>query len=693
MGFDRRTFLKITAGAGAGIMVTPVPWKLLDDVSIWSQNWSWIPVPARGASTYAEVFSKMDPFGVPMKIRKVGDLPVRVLPLPAHPLGGGLSPLSIAEVQMLYSPGRLRRPLLRGADGKLAEISWPQASKKLQDELKKAGGKTAFISGDETSSVTEVLSAFANALGSADMYLMPSEAQSAAKAAELMGIDARLGYDIEQSDHLLAIGANILENWGTVLRNRRVFAKSRPHSFRKSGSDREETSDRVSLVYAGPVQNNTAAVAVDWLPIYPGTEGILALGIANMLILAGKTAPARDFEEFKTLASAYTPEKIAELTGVDGKKLEAEVARLLGAQKPLLIVGSAAGGGAAPIMAGVAVNALLGNINEPGGLVLLPKAAKVLKGASSLAEIHRNDLTKFFERGEKPALLLIHEANPVFALPDARACAEALKAVPFKVCFSTFMDETAALCDLVLPLGMGLERLDDVETPYGSGKIGYCISTAVGRPNAGVLNTANVVLNIARRLGNDLGFELYADILRAKAGLHGKSDFDPMAGGFAAESAERAKTGAFSFRPEVLDKALAPDKPQGKLRLAVYDRASLGTAKTGIPPYNNKTLRADELAGRLMSVLLNRATAARNNLADGDKVSLEAGGRKISARVRVFEGIIDDTAGVCRGFGHTALDEFSRDKGANVMEVVRPVSEPETGLSFWAKAGVDINKA
>ncbi|MDR3177020.1 MAG: molybdopterin-dependent oxidoreductase [Desulfovibrio sp.] len=682
--------MKIAAGASAGIMVTPVPWKLLDDVSIWSQNWSWIPVPARGASTYAEVFSKMDPFGVPMKIRKVGGLPVRVLPLPEHPLGGGLSPLSIAEVQMLYSPGRLRRPLLRGADGKLTEISWPQASKKLQDELKNAGGKAAFISGDETSSVTEVLSAFANALGSEDMYLMPSEAQSAAKAAELMGIDARLGYDIEQSDHLLAVGANILENWGTVLRNRRVFANSRPHSFRKDGG--EETGDSLSLVYAGPVQNNTAAVAGAWLPVYPGTEGILALGMANMLIEAGKTVAARDFEEFKALASAYTPEKTAELTGVDGKKLEAEVARLLTAQKPLLIVGSSAGGGAGPIMAGVAVNALLGNINKPGGLVLLPKAAKVLKGASDLAEIYRNDLIKFFEREEKPALLLIHEANPAFALPNAQACAAALKAVPFKVCFSTFMDETAALCDLILPLGMGLERLDDVETPYGSGKIGYCISTAVGRPDAGVLNTANVILNIARRLGKDLGFELYADILKAKAGLYGKGG-DPLAGGFAVESAERAEAGAFSFRPEVLGKALAPDEARGKLRLAVYGRASLGTDKTGIPPYNNKTLRADELAGSLMSVLLNRATAARNNLADGDKVSLESGGGKIVARVRVFEGIINDTAGVCRGFGHTALDEFSRDKGANVMEVVRPVPEPETGLNFWAKAGVDIKKA
>jgi len=388
-------------------------------------------------------------------------------------------------------------------------------------------------------------------------------------------------------------------------------------------------------------------------------------------------------------------EKTAELTGADPKKLEAEVGKLLAAQKPLLIVGAGAGSGAgaAAVMAGVAVNALLGNINRPGGISLLPKAGKMLKRALTASEICRNDLTKFFERKEKPALLIIHEANPAYALPNPEACKTAIAAVPFKVSFSTFMDETAALCDLILPLGMGLERLDDAETPHGSGGISYSISTAASRPGAGVGNTANVILNVARRIGKDLGYELYEDLLRAKARLYDKSSFESLAAGYAAESDEKVEAEAFSFKPEILGKALAPDKAQGKLRLAAYVRASLGTAKTGIPPYNNKTLRADELEGNLMSVLLNRATAARNKLADGDKVSLEAGGKKIAARVRVFEGVINDTAGVCLGFGHTALDEFSRNKGANVMELVTAVPEPETGLNFWSKVGVDINKA
>jgi anaerobic selenocysteine-containing dehydrogenase len=302
-------------------------------------------------------------------------------------------------------------------------------------------------------------------------------------------------------------------------------------------------------------------------------------------------------------------------------------------------------------------------------------------------------LTQFFARKEKPALLVIHEANPIYSLPNPEACKVALKAVPFKVSFSTFMDETSALCDLVLPLSMGLERVDDAETPYGSGKISYCVSAMVSKPVAGVLNTGNVILSVARRLGKDLGFELYEDLLRAKSRLYDKSSFESLAAGYAAESDEKVEAGAFSFKPEILDKALAFNGSKGKVRLAAYVRASLGTAKTGIPPYNNKTLRADELHGSLMSVLLNGATAVRNKLADGDRVFLEAGGKKIAARVRLFEGVINDAVGVCLGFGHSALDEFSQNKGANVMELVAAAPEPETGLNFWSKAGVDIYKA
>ncbi|MDR1947176.1 MAG: molybdopterin-dependent oxidoreductase [Desulfovibrio sp.] len=695
MGLDRRTFIKFAAGAGAGVMLTPIPWKLLDDSAIWTQNWPWIPSLEDGENTYVYAFSKSDPSIVPIQVRKVNGRPVRILPVPGHPLGGGVSALSAAEAQMLHSPARLRRPLLRGQDGKLQEISWPQASNVLLDEIRKAGAKTAFISGDENSSVIEVISALAGALGSGDVYLMPSDAQDAAVAASLAGIGARIGYDLESSDHVLALGANILENWGTVMRNRRIFKNARPHSFRKAGEKQGAGAASLFLAYAGPLQTNTAAVADLWLPLYPGTESVLALGIAHLLLAAGKTCAADDFDAFREFVAGFTPEKTAGITGVDAAKLKQEVEKLLAAKSPLVIVGSefGSGAGAVPVLAGLAVNALLGNVNKPGGLSLLPKSAPAFTEAASREDIHKKSLIRFLAAQEKPALLLIHDANPVYALPDPRKIREAIQAVPFKVAFNSFMDETAALCDLILPADMGLERMDDVETPYGSGKASYCISAPATKAQAGVLNAGNTLLQTARRLDKALGFNTYEDVLKSKAAQYGKVGFDDLAAGVPALSEEKATVSSFSFKADILKQAPAAEAGGGALRLAPYVRMSLGTAVTGIPPYNNKTLRADELDGTLMSVMLNRATAVKHKVAAGDKVVLEAGGKKITAKVRIFEGVMNDTAGVCLGFGHSEFDEFSKNKGHNVMELMSALPEPGTGLDLWCRTGVDIKKA
>lgn len=52
MGSARRDFLKFSVGAVAGLGLSPVPWKLLDDTSIWTQNWSWTPKLPRGEVSF-----------------------------------------------------------------------------------------------------------------------------------------------------------------------------------------------------------------------------------------------------------------------------------------------------------------------------------------------------------------------------------------------------------------------------------------------------------------------------------------------------------------------------------------------------------------------------------------------------------------------------------------------------------------
>lgn len=694
MVFDRRGFMKFMAGASVGVMATPVPWKLLDDVSIWSQNWPWIPSNEKGESTYTYAVSKVCPSGAPMKVRMVGGRPVRVLPVDDHPLGGGVTALSVAEVQMMYSPGRVLRPLKRGPDGGFIEVSWKEAFTLLTEKVKEAGNSVAVISGDENGTTTEVLSAFAKSLKSDDVFLMPSEGQCAAVAAKQMNIGAQFGYDIEKSDYVLSLGANLLESWGTVVRNRRIFKESRAHSF--AGNDKEPAPkrDRFTLTYAGPVQNATAAVAHNWLPIYPGTEGVLALGIASMLLAKGRMANAVDLAAFKTLLGKYTPDAVAKATGVDLKKLQGIVNELLSAKAPLVIVGSEfnQGGGSAPIMAGFAINALLGNINKVGGMRMLPPAVVTVPGADSREEIFQRDVVQWLAKSPRPAVLIMHEANPVYALPDPAGVKRALKGMPFKVSFTTFMDESAEECDLVLPIPVGIERVDDLVSPYGVGKTIYCVSTLSAEPQPDVIGTANTILHLARALGKDLGYQLYQDALKAKAIGYEKCSFEALVAGKASELDATVPVSGYSLRPDILGRALPLQEP-GKLTVAVCSKLSMGTAKTGIPPYNTKTLRASELEGSTMSVMMNGATAGKHNVRSGDTVEIDSGKNKIPAKLHVFEGIMNDTVAISLGFGHTALDEFSKDKGANVMELLKAAPEPSTGLAIWSKTGVKVNKA
>jgi anaerobic selenocysteine-containing dehydrogenase len=680
--------MKFMAGASVGIMATPLPWKVLDDVSIWTQNWPWIPSNQPGESTFVHATSKTCPSCVGMKVRLVNGRPVRALPNPEHPLGGGITSLAVAEVQMLHSPARVAKPLRRSSDGAYTEISWEEAEKIVLEKLKAAKGKTAFVSSDETGSVTEVLSGLAAGLGSDKVFFMPSDGQAAAKACELMGISAHMGYDLEHSDYVLAIGADILESWGTVARNRRIFAHSHPHP-------EKDAKANVTFAYAGPVQNNTAAVARPWLPILPGTEIFLALGIANQLIAKGNTTGGADFDGFTALAAKYTPEETARITGLPAKSVTAVVDSLLAAKAPLVIVGSPfnQGSGAAPLVVGFAVNALLGNINKKGGLTLLPDAPTAISTAKPRAEIYKNDLVAYLAGKDLPAVLVLHEANPLYALPDPETVKGAFAKIPFKVSCTSFMDESAAASDIVLPIAMGLERQDDICNPYGCGAVTYCDTTAAVSPPDGTPCAGSLYLGFANKLGIGLGASSWQDVLKMKAKAMG-ANFDILMKGQPLLGSAVVNAAGYSLRPTTLTKALSAPKP-GELRLTVYSKLALGTAKTGIPPFNTKTIRAQELSGSTMTVMMNKAAAARQNLTDGDpvRISLPGGGRSIAARLRVYEGVTPDTIAVCLGYGHTALDEFSQNKGANVMQLLTASTEPGTGLAAFANAVVVIAKA
>jgi anaerobic selenocysteine-containing dehydrogenase len=295
--------------------------------------------------------------------------------------------------------------------------------------------------------------------------------------------------------------------------------------------------------------------------------------------------------------------------------------------------------------------------------------------------------------GPRPAALVILEANPAFALPDPAAAAAFLKETPFKAAFACFLDETAALCDLVLPIPMGLERMDDLCNPYGCGSGIYCATLPVAQPGADARPTADILFFLTRQMGLDLAMASYEDLIRARA-VQMRANFDILAGGFPVVDESVVDFRSCSLRPDILSKAAAGClKKSGALSLAVWSKLNLGTPSTGIPPFNTKTLRSSELDGANMSVLLNSATAKAHGIREGRLIQVGAGGKSIRARAKIFEGVTDNTLAVCLGYGHTAFDGFSQGKGANVMELLRATAEEGTGLTVWHRTNVDVSNS
>ena len=693
---DRRGFLKFIGGAAVGTLATPVIWKGLDDISIWTQNWPWVPKLEYGNNdnTYIRTVSKISPAAEGTRIRLVGDRPVRVLGDVEHPLsGGGVSALAAAEVQLRYSPARLKRPLKKAPDGAFVSISWNEAEDLLARECEKCKNRSDFvcISGDENGSMNELFSGFAAHLGSDRFFLMPGDAQPAAAAWEIMGGKGRAGYDFPRSDFILAIGANVLETWGPVVGNRRAWGDARPL----------QGEPAMRLAYAGPVQNNTAAGADVWLPIKPGTELFLALGLANLLLAAGKNPIAPDLEPFRALAAAWTPEKTSLITGLPAAKLAEIRDLLLKAERPLVIAGSELdqGGGAAPIMAGIALNMLLDRINKDGGLRALPVSDPLVPRGFSYASLMRGDLGAYVAsvnsgRQAGPRVLMVYEANPVYALPDAAATDALFKKAAFSVSFSCFLDETAQLCDLVIPSALGLERFDDVAYPYGVGETVYSLARPVAEPLFESRPAGETLLNVASALNIDLGFSDVPALLRAKAEALG-ADWEALMEG-RAHTDRRTVDVLLAFRPDVLGKAAeaVPEAlPDGGLRLATVTRLSLGTAETAIPPFNTKTITQGELARNMLVARINGATARELGLRDGRAIVLSNASGAVRALVRIYEGVTDRTVALTTGFGHTAFDVYNEGKGMNVMRLFEVTPEPGTGLAVWRSPALKAVKA
>jgi len=339
---------------------------------------------------------------------------------------------------------------------------------------------------------------------------------------------------------VLSLGSGLLDSSCQLVHFARAQAVMR----------RGQPTLRAKIVHAGISMSRTAMNADEWLPVRPGSYAALALGLAHVLVrdeLYDRDfvaehgfgfEPFTDAEGvehagFRAQLERWTPEETARTCGVKAAVVERLAHELAGQRPSFVVSGSSeldATNGVATAMATHALNALLGAIDRPGGL-LVQRAAPLaewpeleldevaeaglaqprLDGAGGarfpLADTVLDALPEALLAGRPYELdtLLLYYSNPLYARPEGGRWREALARVPFVVTFSPFLDETASeVADLVLPDHSFLERWEDAAPAPSIGVPVFGIRQPVVEPLYDTRATGDVLIQLAGLISDEL---------------------------------------------------------------------------------------------------------------------------------------------------------------------------------------------
>jgi len=268
MKIGRRSFLSFLLGGAAGTALSPLPWKLMDDSSIWTQMWPWTPVPEDGEASYVNSSCTLCPGGCGISVRKIDDRAVKIEGMNGHPVNnGGLCILGLSGLQLLYGPTRVKTPLKRvgkRGQGRWEKISWKDAVSQVAETLgdlreKGQSHTVGFISDSDRGTVPRLFERFLAVYGSPNLMRPSSIIDSYELTLYLMqGAQALPGFDFENANFILSFGSGILDGWGSPVR---MF---------RANSTWCNTGGKV--IQIEPRLSNTAAKSDKWFPLIRGPK-------------------------------------------------------------------------------------------------------------------------------------------------------------------------------------------------------------------------------------------------------------------------------------------------------------------------------------------------------------------------------------------------------------------------------------
>jgi len=634
---------------------------------------------------------------------------------PKHPINQGkLCPRGQTGLQVTYHPDRIRTPLQRtGArgSGQFKEITWDDAIKQLVSQLaplhadKNNKHTFAFVSSPLRGQRATIVDTFAKSFGTAPTVFDFLDGD-VTKTANYW----TFGYgaatpDIANSNYVISFGADFLGTWNSPV------AQSIGYGTMRKG----RPGQRGKFVHVEPRLSQTAANADEWIPCKPGSEGLLALSLAHV-IMRDKLRPAgrAPVDGWSQGLSDYAPEKTADQTGVP-PATTTRIAHELAASAPALaLIGGAAAAQTNGFPNALAVNALndlLGNVGKIGGLLFSPSAVAQETTVNPFGPVNIEALTSPTRLINGGAMLL-YNANPVFASPVAWAVREAFEKIPFIASFGSFIDETSILADLILPDHSPLESWLDDAPPSGSARIVASLAAPAMSPLHNTRAMPDVLLDIAQQLGGDLGKALpwktydealkasFTEIYKTQAGKEAKDadefwqKVQDQGGWWSTEEKPLPISAGRLSGPPV--KNAAPqfdgDPSQFPFHLLPYASQMWYDGSLANLPWMQEA--PDPISSAMWGswVEINTQTAAKLGIVQGDQIEVASQHGTLQAPAFVTPGIAPDCVAMPVGQGHTNFTRYASNRGANPISILAPLTDSETGSLAWAATRVKISR-
>jgi anaerobic selenocysteine-containing dehydrogenase len=329
--------------------------------------------------------------------------------------------------------------------------------------------------------------------------------------------------DVDRTQLFVCIGGNPVASGGSIM-GAPGFEK-RVAALRARGG---------RFVVIDPRRTESAEVADEHLPIRPGTDVFLLLGLLHEVFAAGRADLGHladrvaGLEALRDSVLAFDPAQLAARTGIPRERVAA-LARDIAAEPRALVYGRVGactqefGGLVLWLIYGL--NAVTRHLDREGGMMFAEPAVDLTRAYGSKGHYGRfhsrvRGLPEFGNELPVAALaeeiltagpgqiraLLTFAGNPVLSTPNGRQLDRALEGLEFMVSVDPYLNETTRHAQLILPPVSPLERAH-----YDIALSGFAVrnvakySPPLFEKPAGALHDHEILAELTSRLATPRG--------------------------------------------------------------------------------------------------------------------------------------------------------------------------------------------